>query len=285
MDNEISKELTVKKAFFTVTPFSKYLAMILFVVSPFLGGLVAYTMIPPQVVTVLSAAPPQKQTITQQPVKEEGAISRDYIHSLDDVKYYTVKYYLTSSSELYKDVLRQVSPGLSLKYPDANNLKDLPEETRVFIVKVSEERFKVFVGLTTKDYNNYHNFFLFERNTGSSTITLLSTLDDRLNADMPEQWMSVSDDVFSPEYQLIRIEGSENSYVYPDSLVLYDFQKNTRNVLYKETNPNVQIAAGCELGCGGILSVGMKSVIFCQYERINGSYDTKFIECKEINIP
>jgi hypothetical protein len=86
------------------------------------------------------------------------------------------------------------------------------------------------------------------------------------------------------QYKLVSIEGKGNEAT---EIVLYDYVKNIRTVLYEEKNPDVQLAQGCELGCGGNISwtgLNTQSVLFERYKK--GVWpEVTYIETKEVKLP
>lgn len=81
----------------TVTPLSKYLAMILFIILPFLGGWIGYTHAPEKVVTVERVV----EKSVEVPIEKKVLISDGYSnHIVDSTEASLVETYLDSDFEV-----------------------------------------------------------------------------------------------------------------------------------------------------------------------------------------
>jgi hypothetical protein len=62
MENTTPEIQPIKSPLHTITPLSKYLAMTLFIILPFLGGLVGYTLAPEKIVEIERITVLEKET-------------------------------------------------------------------------------------------------------------------------------------------------------------------------------------------------------------------------------
>jgi hypothetical protein len=92
----LNKKVSLKRIFFEVTPFSKYAALMMFVMAPFVGALVAYKLAPEKILTI------------QEPVFINKIIEAD------NQGLSTIQVELPSAYSFYLDK----ETGLSFYYPE-----------------------------------------------------------------------------------------------------------------------------------------------------------------------
>jgi hypothetical protein len=146
--------------------------------------------------------------------------------------------------------------GLSKLYPGKMDID---------LVRLSSTSALVNYWYTTNDDNVHSKPTLVKVSSVNGYIEIKREVPEYgyYMGDMPELW--VPDNVDNPaHWKLLRIEDDKKFAVKPNAIFKYDFIDQTREVLYTEASPDVQLAT-CELGCSGRFELGLKSVKFCRY--------------------
>jgi len=125
--------------------------------------------------------------------------------------------------------------------------------------------------------SNYVRAFLIKDSTHEIVREIIEGPEPAVSG--PNMWVLSK----NSEAKLASIEGRGNEAT---QVVLYDYVKNIKTVLYEEKDVNVQLAKDCELGCSGNLSwtgLNTQTLIFERYAK--GVWpETTFIETIEVKL-
>jgi len=228
-----------------VTPLSKYLAMALFVILPFLGGYLGYTYAPEKVVeddsSVISeigkieVINPMVETNTQPTTK----VTYGQFIAVPPNQYSIPTDYFPEYNNLYSYQARKISDNLLLVLVASPSQPARPIGTVLFDeVSNSVVRPVTFTLNTIDVWVNSHTRVVLEWGTGKQR------------------------------------------------LVVYDYISDVNQVLYEESESDVQLADVCEMGCGGVLYVTTDgTLVFGRHRSIAGTTSAQLLEIKTIPIP
>ncbi|MBP6924144.1 MAG: hypothetical protein KBB78_01090 [Candidatus Pacebacteria bacterium] len=261
LENQVTPEIISKKhPVFEVTTLSKYFALFLFVTMPFIGGLVGYHVAPVETSQVAETNV-QKFLVNQ---ATSSAVSNNTTFPLGK----TIE--LTNPSSEYIDFEKSITTFLKIP--------SIGEGMPITVTRVDKEHVHVVASISMDILpSNYIRAFLVKDSTHEIVREISEGPEPGVTG--PEMWVLSENN----EARLASIEGDANEAT---KLVLYDYVKNIKTVLYEENDPSVQLAKGCELGCFGKLSwtgLNTQTLIFERYSK--GVWpDTTFIETKEIKL-
>lgn len=262
---------------FQVTGLSKYLAAILFIILPFCGAYLGYskgTSQTPAYVPVSNATAEnlnQNEITLSEETYSGPALAETLALTVESPLHTEIKDKLLT---FYKDLI-EARGGLS------------PLNPGVSIAITGVEMGTLFVEswFTTADDTVHATYSLATYEPKTEAIEITRKLDEYHSYyyGTPRTWT-----VSSPGYTkavLVQAEDTPDSFNSPNTIALYDFMTGKRSVLYTETDPTVTLAAMCDAGCVGPLYALANELLYCRYEKIPQSIETKFIECREITIP
>ncbi len=263
LENQVTPEIISKKhPVFEATSLSKYFALFLFVTMPFIGGLVGYHLSPVESVQV--GAGNVQAVITNQATS--STIFNDATFPLGK----TVE--LKKSASGFTDLEKTIIAFLKID--------SIGDDMPIKVTRLDNEHLYVTAYISMDILpSDYIRTFLIK----DSTYRIVREITEGPEGDLffaPHIWVYSED----ADVRLVTLEGN-NTYV-ATKVVLYDYVKNIKTVLYEEKDANVQLAKSCELGCDGNLSwtgLNTQTLIFERYTK--GIWpDTTFIETKEINL-
>jgi hypothetical protein len=243
-----------------VTPLSKYLAMVLFIILPFLGGYVGYTLAPEQVIETGYQVVTNEQSgplaVSEMPhVSESNALSQSEVDTgtgVADDQFLAVApqryvipagYFLeydTLANDLYSSRAKEISDNLSLVQVASPQQPAGPIGTVLF------------------------------DEVSNSVVRVV---------EFPINTM----DVWVNKHTRIVLEWDED---YRNRLTIYDYIADTSEILYEEVEEGIQLVAVCEMGCTGVLQITEdKKLAFNRYEAKAGTSATKLIGSMTVDIP
>lgn len=253
-----------------VTPLSKYLAMILFILMPFLGGYVGYQLAPERVMEVgytEGLNPINADEITADLAGTETIRA--------DVMDFEFENHVNKEPEnVYKEpyygqfVLvapdRYVIPAGYFPNYDTPSNNLFPTLAR----KISEDVSLVQVASPQQPAGPIGTVLFDE-----SSKSIIRTVDFTLNT--MDVWVN-------PHTRIVL----EWDVEYKNRLVIYDYMANTSKTLYEESEDEVQLADVCEMGCTGIMYVTTDgNLVFGRHQKIDGTTSTKLLEVVTLPIP
>lgn len=258
MEPQINEPQSVIAPLKKVTRVSKYLAMALFIILPFLGGYIGYTLAPEKVVEV------------------ERAVT-----SVDQ------------GSEVVSDVpvVSDLNPLFQSEVDMGTQVVDDQ------FISVAPNRYTIPAGYFLEYDTPANDLYSYRARKISDTLTLIQVAspqqpagpigtvlyDEISNSVVREVVFPLNTmDVWVNDYTRIVLEWGEDDR---NRLRIYDYIANTNEILYEEVEAGVQLAAVCEMGCTGMLRIIENNVVFNRYQRIAGTSAAKFIETVTISIP
>lgn len=233
-----------------VTPLSKYLAMIIFIIMPFLGGWVGYTLMPEKEVLV--------ETVTEVEIEKTTPE--------------------TKKNEVRYGAFVKVDP---LDYP------------------IDSELFLSSLPATSSLRREARTYSAVEARKVSDTLTLVAIDDGQpghfydgmvlFDESKKQMIKKVEYPFFSLQRWIsegVQITVQSSSVSYANKIVLNDYPNQKTIVLYEESDPNVQLADVCEMGCVGILHYTSDGqIIFSRHQKIEGTSFTKYLETVAMPMP
>lgn len=253
---------------FKVTTLSKYLAMILFIIMPFVGGWIGYMYAPEKVVEV-------ERVIERESSAENGEVNLTQNETMEQ------------PLPLYSGIETEVRPGsthfntLNKNIAEYLNISsNLEGPAQVFTVtQISSSIMHVTAHLSMGDLGDIRSFLM-----QSSDFTILKEVTGG-----PEYVYSITEWIQGPNNTAYEI-AIEHGDRYASRVSLYDYVNQKMEVLYEESDPSVQLASSCELGCRGFIywtGVMDNSVLVGRFKRtdISSPANTEFVEAIEIEFP
>jgi len=260
MQNETQEQETVQvdqtSRLHQVTLLSKYLAMVLFILMPFLGGWIGYTYAPEKVVEV-------DRVVNQELVAaEEGETDND--------EYPKVRYGSFSEADTNAYNIRdfKFTPGQNRAKVSSEYL--VPDIAR----KVSENR--VILGV-----DDVRSIDLGQGVRFPYATVIYDTIENNVVRQIDYPWFSV-EEWFGLGIQ-VAIERDEQG---GDSVVLRDYVSDREEVLYTENEEGVSLYDVCEIGCKAPLYITTDAnIILSRHKRIEKTTATQLLEVLSIKIP
>jgi len=240
-----------------VTPLSKYLAMALFIVLPFVGAYLGYTLAPGKVVEVEKEVISEAETENKTPgFKSDTELTYADIPGGDSRIPY--QEFIEVDAENYPTINKQYfidnpSDTLQLVSDDTGVRRALRlSDTKLLLMAASS-------------YNMHVAYLVYDETTSEvvsevsfPTMSLYTWYDDS---------------------KVVAVAGQANK------IQITDYLNDNTIVLYEESDPNVQLVEVWEMGQTGKLEVEEDTVVFGRYRKLPGTTATEFIEEVRVPIP
>lgn len=236
-----------------VTPLSKYLAMALFILLPFIGGWIGYQYAPEKVVEVV------KHTS----VIEDDALSDDIPYAAD-TDYKTPGYGIF----VYIDPAKyKISQQYFVDKAQPNEF--VPEDIYAHQARrLSED--VILLSFTSSGRHSPYATVLFDEKT------------NLIIRHVEYPWFS-NDAWSSQSVQIFVKEGMQDE---KPQIIARDYLSNEEEVLYEEIESDVQLSDICEVGCVGVLYVTSDAqVVFGRHKKSTGTTATQLIEIVTVSLP
>lgn len=260
MENEAQEpevtQVEQKTVLHQVTPLSKYLAMALFIVLPFIGGWIGYTYAPEKLVEV------EREVVKEITITEEEKASAD---EYPDVRYGS---FSVADPGAYRINDFTFTPG--------QNRAEVPSEYLVpdVVRKVSEN--KVILGV-----DDLRSMELGQGIGFPYATVVYDTDENEVIRQIDYPWFSV--DVWFGQGIQVAIERDAEGR---DIIMLRDYAGDVEKLLYTETEEGVGLYDVCEIGCKASLYITTDAhIIVSRHKAINKTTATQFLESLSIQIP
>lgn len=285
-DTTTSTKITQTNRIFQVTTFSKYFTAFLFVSLPFLAAYIAYNKgISERLETIPPAQNLSNQSLSQEQTSQIDEVSLFNQRSNFGITGYADPIKVPVGSTLHTKIMDEVelfykddiaaNGGLSLLYPGRMYIE---------VTQIAPGQLFVQSSFTTADDEVHYKFSLATLDMQAGTIKIIRNLNEYTSYyyGAPRVWTMPSPGTLNA--LLVQLESPDNSSYSPNTIALYDFLTGEKKILYTEADQNVMLAATCEAGCVAPFQAIGNKVLFCRYQKIPQSLDTKFLECREIVI-
>ncbi|MCU0678699.1 MAG: hypothetical protein MUF19_03925 [Candidatus Pacebacteria bacterium] len=261
IEDKVTTEVIIKKhPIFEVTPLSKYLALALFIIMPFIGALVGYN--------VSSLETAQMEAGRNQEVASKQAKSTTISTTVEFPIGKTVE--LEKSAGEFSDLEKPIVTFLKID--------SIGDDMAIQVTRLDNEHLHVtaYVSMDVLP-SGYIRSFLVKDLTYEIIREITEGPEPAVSG--PRIWVLNE----NMEARLASIEGNINAAT---KVVLYDYINNIDTILYEEKDANVQLAKSCELGCVGNLSwtgLNTQTLLFERYTK--GTWpETTFIETREVEL-
>lgn len=253
-NSEVEEENQLNKpnSLHQVTPLSKYFAMALFIILPFVGGWIGYEYAPEKVV--------EKEVVREIEVgngtEQDGALQENSNVTADN-----------------KIPYRQFVEVDASGYPNVNNqyfidnpsesLRLVSDDTGVIeALRLSDTMLLLFAA---SSYNMHIAFLLYDE------------MRQEIVEEVPFPLLSLY--TWYDDSTLVYVGGQANK------IVIIDYLNNKTEVLYEEDDSSVQLVEVSEIGQVGDLGFEQNEVVFSRYRKQDGTTLAKFIEQVRVAIP
>lgn len=260
MENETQEQevaqVEQKSTLHQVTPLSKYLAMTLFIILPFLGGWIGYMYAPEKLVEV------EREVVKEIVVAEEVKASTD---EYPDVRYGS---FSLADPGAYRIEDFTFTPG--------QNRVEVPSEYLVpdVVRRVSENR--IILGVDDQRSMKLGQGIRFPYAT-----VLYDTDKNEVIRQIDYPWFSV-DDWFGQGIQVAIERDSEGK----DIIMIRDYVTDAEEILYTEIEEGVGLHDVCEIGCKASLYITTDAnIIVSRHKAIEKTTATQFLGALSIQIP
>lgn len=252
--NQDTSQVEQKSSLHQVTPLSKYLAMGLFIILPFVGGYIGYTFVPEKVVEV------EKVIVKEVEAEKEvdGEMAPQPTATLSADKEIPYKQFVEVDASDYPSINKDYfidNPSESLRLAsDDTGVREA--------LRLDDTTLLLFV---TSSYNMHLAYLLYDEAEQEVikevTFPLLSLYT----------WYDNS--------TLVYVGGDANM------IVMKDYLSDRSVVLYEEEDETVQLVEIWEMGQVGELDFVENEIEFSRYKKQPGTTLTQFIEKVKVPIP
>jgi hypothetical protein len=247
---------------FKVTTLSKYLAMTLFILMPFVGGYIGYVYAPEKVMEVVVTK--EVEVKTQAEPREKNFSQHEAIE-------------IDISSPFYHTLNLNVLAHIGAEYNP-----QFDDEALYEVRELNHQYLYVKANLPMAHFpTNYIRIFLVDKEAFGVQRELTEDRESKYLGGLLSDWLPTANN----NYKIVMVlkEGGDGA----QDIEIYDFVNNKRKILYEEKETGVQLAAICELGCSGFLYANpvSKSVVFGRFAKVSGSDQTEFLGAIEVKIP
>ena len=247
-----------KSVWTTVTPLSKYLAMLLFVALPFIGGYIGYTFAPVEVVEV-------DKVVVKEEMQEDFQVN-EQIHDEQKIPNFNTRLFQkipVGDNEYYSAVA---------KYLEIDMQSILKDETYVTLKAREINNELILLSVCWVCSHTPTEMIVYDK--ASKSVLRKLEPEYAYNA-VPKIW-------FVP----MSTESLVSVAVADDSVILTDYAEDIHLEVYRESDPNISLHEGCELGCYGLLNkTTLNEIIFGRYTRSENHTVGKLVETIVLELP